>query len=391
MDVPKPQPYRGSQTLMMVISIAFTALGAAAVILRLLARWIVVRKFGVDDILMLAGMLLTGGYLFEIIYSLHFGLGLHEKDILTKDMPSVLIMIYSVQLTYNTIIALVKLSIVCFYLRLATVDSALRKGSTATIALLVIFYVTTQVVTTFQCTPIYANWDIMGTIEKKCIDTVIYFYVIAIINILIDIWILVLPIRTLKNIKRSTRDKVVLFIIFGVGGIIRLYTIKVFATSDDPFFDGVPINIWSMIEINVAVVCASVPAMKPLFTKAVRKRRTNNNSTRTVLNSYEQQMFSLRGEATRSPSLGFQESKTGYIARGTSKKKMGDSEEHMIPQFRDVEYDREAAFKETNVGLQHQITSGSHIYSLALILFIAASSHPSTAVMNAFLAVATLK
>lgn len=87
----------------------------------------------------------------------------------------------------------------------------------------------------------------------------------AAINIVVDIWILLLPIRTLKNIKRSRRDKVVLFVIFGVGGfscissIIRLYTIKVFATSEDPFFDGVPINIWSMIEINVAVVCASVP------------------------------------------------------------------------------------------------------------------------------------
>lgn len=44
--------------------------------------------------------------------------------------------------------------------------------------------------------------------------------------------------------------------------VIRLYTIKVFATSDDPFFDGVPINIWSMIEINVAVICASVPGKR---------------------------------------------------------------------------------------------------------------------------------
>lgn len=41
--------------------------------------------------------------------------------------------------------------------------------------------------------------------------------------------------------------------------IIRLYTIKVFASSKDPFYDGVPINIWSMIEVNVAIICASVP------------------------------------------------------------------------------------------------------------------------------------
>lgn len=41
--------------------------------------------------------------------------------------------------------------------------------------------------------------------------------------------------------------------------IVRLYTIRVFAQSDDPFYDGAPINMWSFIEVNVAIVCASVP------------------------------------------------------------------------------------------------------------------------------------
>ena len=74
-----------------------------------------------------------------------------------------------------------------------------------------------------------------------------------------------MPLNALKGIKRPGRDKIVLFIVFGIGAfscissMIRLYTIKVFATSKDPFYDGVPINIWSMIEINVAIICASVP------------------------------------------------------------------------------------------------------------------------------------
>ncbi len=43
--------------------------------------------------------------------------------------------------------------------------------------------------------------------------------------------------------------------------MIRLYTIKIFALSKDPFYDGVPINIWSFIEVNIAIVCSSVPGM----------------------------------------------------------------------------------------------------------------------------------
>jgi hypothetical protein len=39
------------------------------------------------------------------------------------------------------------------------------------------------------------------------------------INILLDIWILVMPIRTLTQIKRPSRDKIILMAIFGVGAL----------------------------------------------------------------------------------------------------------------------------------------------------------------------------
>ncbi|KAH6715779.1 hypothetical protein DL95DRAFT_365984 [Leptodontidium sp. 2 PMI_412] len=366
MDAPTSPPYRGAQTTMMVISIIFTVFGSIAIVLRLVGRWVVLRKFGVDDITMVAGMVLTGGYLFEILYGRRFGLGLHGKDIALDQMPNVLKIIYTIQLTYNTIITLVKISIVSFYLRLATVDSFLRKGSLGTIAFLVVFYTATQITTTLQCTPIRSNWDITGTVKKTCIDTVVYFYILAAVNILVDIWILLLPIKTLKDIKRSRRDKIVLFIIFGVGGfscissIIRLYTIKVFATSDDPFFDGVPINIWSMIEINVAVVCASVPAMKPLFTKAVRERMTSSRSTRTAFNSYGHQMLPLSGEDNKNRSGGYRENKTGYTAKATSKG-MGDSEEHINAKIQGIEYEREFTVEESYVGSAHGNGSGSGV------------------------------
>ncbi|XMA15081.1 hypothetical protein WAI453_007872 [Rhynchosporium graminicola] len=182
--------------------------------------------------------------------------------------------------------------------------------------------------------------------------------VVAVINILIDIWITILPIKTLSNIKWSTRDKIVLFVIFGVGGfscissIIRLYTIRVFVESDDPFFDRVPINVWSMIEIRSPMI--------PSVAKAVQNRRINNISNPTVFDSNVQQIFSLREEGTKSPSVGLQVSKTGYIVRATLKE-MGGSEEHMIPQFTEIEYERGRHTEETNVGSAQNSLSGSPI------------------------------
>jgi hypothetical protein len=91
-----------------------------------------------------------------------------------------------------------------------------------------------------------------------------------------------MPIRTLIQIKRPTRDRIILIAIFGVGALsclaafvcehfkppltlltyyslIRLYTIRLYTQSKDPFYDGAPINIWSMVEVNIAIICASVP------------------------------------------------------------------------------------------------------------------------------------
>ncbi|KAE8444821.1 hypothetical protein EG329_014176 [Mollisiaceae sp. DMI_Dod_QoI] len=344
---------RSRQTTMIAVSVISTFFGGLSLVLRLIGRYIITRKFGIDDWLMLAGMFVTFGYLFEICYGLNWNIGLHGADDSLDDMVHLLQIIYAVQLTYNTIIYLVKISIVTFYLRLATVDSGLRAGSWATITFLTLFYVSSQITSTFQCLPIQSNWDLVGYYKKKCINTEVYFYVLAVINIILDLVILALPINTLKHIKRGTRDKIVLFILFGVGGfscissIVRLYTIKVFTDSKDPFWDGVPINIWSMIEINVAVICASVPAMKPLFTKSIRDRVATQRTHRT----YAHQMIPLSGDERSSglPSGRFQDRKDPtYSAHAADGSIIGGSEEHIVQKLGGIEYEREFMVEESS-------------------------------------------
>ena len=80
------------------------------------------------------------------------------------------------------------------------------------------------------------------------------------------------------RIQRAPREKVALFLVFGVGvfsmvsSIVRLYSIRIFTQSTDPVRDAIPVNLWSIIEVNVGIVCASVPALKPLFSGGQRAR-----------------------------------------------------------------------------------------------------------------------
>ncbi|CZR63852.1 uncharacterized protein PAC_13749 [Phialocephala subalpina] len=355
---------RSRQTAMVAVTVIFTFFSTLAVVLRLIGRFVITRKLGIDDWFMIGGMIFTYGYLFEICYGLNYNIGLHGSDDTLDDMVHLLQIVYAIQLTYNTIIYLVKTSIVTFYLRLATVDSGLRKASWATIIFLTLFWFGSQTTSTLQCLPVQSNWDLVGKYKKKCINTEAYFYVLAVVNIIIDIVILALPIRTLKDIKRNARDKIVLFVIFGVGGfscissIIRLYTIKVFTDSKDPFWDGVPINIWSMIEINVAMICASVPAMKPLFTKSIRDRAVTSRTR----HGYAHQMMPLSGEERNGSGLRstrFKERKEStYSAHATGGATLGGSEEHIVNKLGGIEYEREFTVEESYIGSSKVLPKG---------------------------------
>jgi hypothetical protein len=98
-----------------------------------------------------------------------------------------------------------------------------------------------------------------------------------------DLWILVLPIKMILRIPRPPREKIAVFAIFGLGivstiaSIIRLQSLRIFTLSDDPNYDSLPINTWSMVEVNIGIVCACVPTLKPLVSRAQRYRGTRRD------------------------------------------------------------------------------------------------------------------
>jgi hypothetical protein len=95
-------------------------------------------------------------------------------------------------------------------------------------------------------------------------------------HIFMDLWILILPVKLIISIPRPSREKIAIFMIFGLGivstiaSIIRLQSLRIFTLSKDPFYDSLPINTWSMVEVNIGILCASIPSLKPLVSRAQR-------------------------------------------------------------------------------------------------------------------------
>lgn len=64
-------------------------------------------------------------------------------------------------------------------------------------------------------------------------------------------------------------------------------TLREAVNSDDPPWDGAGAAIWSIIELNCAIICASLPTLRPLLAKVVPGMSSNHNNYNSNYASYE--------------------------------------------------------------------------------------------------------
>lgn len=166
----------------------------------------------------------------------------------------------------------------------------LCKGS---IYLLAVYQFIVIIVVPAQCTPLSKLWDFTGQTPGRCIDTNVFYYskqtrasctchltraVTSAFHIVIDIWILLLPYKLILSIPRPLRERLAVYAVFGLGvlgticAIVRFNYLVIVNKSTDPFYDSITINVWSMVEVNVGILCASLPTLRPLFSQAQRDR-----------------------------------------------------------------------------------------------------------------------
>jgi len=119
-----------------------------------------------------------------------------------------------------------------------------------------------------QCTPISFFWDI--TIGGKCINTIPFYFSTAALSVVTDFWILVLPMPLLWGLQLPMKRRLLLMGLFALGGGVVVMSIlrfiafhRLFFVTKDPTYDDSV--IWSPLECTLAIICASIPAFRPLL------------------------------------------------------------------------------------------------------------------------------
>jgi fucose permease len=186
-----------------------------------------------------------------------------------------------------------KTSILVFYLSLSKTIRTFRWVTIATLCVVNAAGTALTLVTLFQCTPVGAAFRYPLPASHHCTDIITIYLSSAPVNIITDLAILFLPMPILTSMRLPRKQKTILVITFGFGlfvavvDIVRIAYLQSASTyrlnqilhyqqtnstgrdsdvTDFSWYSSYSF-MWSAIEVNVGIMCACVPALKPLVSR----------------------------------------------------------------------------------------------------------------------------
>ncbi|MCJ1474351.1 hypothetical protein MMC13_003009 [Lambiella insularis] len=250
------------------LGIVLGILATATVALRFQARRETRTTLGADDYAVFVGLvfmllfLVTSGMLV-----FNAGLGKHEVDLSALEDDLFGKVEFASELLYLFTMASAKISILLLYRRIFATRS-FRIVTLIMGVVILAWCISSVLVTSFQCDPVAAAWNFHLT--ATCIDPVVFSLAIALTGVLTDFVVLFLPVHMIWKLHLPTRQKIVLSIVFLLGGfvcfasVMRIITLQALDNNDLPYTLLVSAT-WTLAEAELAVTCANLPLLRPIF------------------------------------------------------------------------------------------------------------------------------
>ncbi|KAF2252600.1 hypothetical protein BU26DRAFT_394231, partial [Trematosphaeria pertusa] len=269
-------------SLMMIFCTLFVGL-------RYWARYLTQTRFGAEDVIIpFAWLAEMGLCVVGIVMVKKAGTGRHMDYILMTDPGKITehykgIMINEV--LHPAAVAFPKLVVVLLFLRVFT-NRLERYAAWTLVAAVGATWFSFTVASCFQCTPFAYNWD--KTIPGgKCFNVIAFAYSSSVPNIVTDVAVLFLPIRTVLDLKVSIGRRIGLLLIFltgSIGIIASIIRTVVFARTDplvDITFTNTALVNWTIIEPGMYLLAACALSFKPLFRMVAKALRLQSLITHT--------------------------------------------------------------------------------------------------------------
>ncbi|WQF87081.1 Putative extracellular membrane protein, CFEM [Colletotrichum destructivum] len=265
---------RDRTTMYNTISITMGTLSGVFVIIRLVHKVLAtLGDLGMDDWFIL--ITLGAGIPGTVINTHGFAANGLGKDIWTVAFDKITSFGYwffVMEPMYFGQVTLLKMSLLFFYLRIFSHNRTMKRLIWGTIAFNAVFGTTFIFVAVFQCTPIsfyWTKWDLGH--QGTCLDINAIAWANAGISIVLDFWMLGLPLSQIKSLNLHWKKKIGVAMMFFVGtfvtvvSILRLQSLVQFAKSQNPTWDQFDVALWSTVEINVGIICACMPSIRVIL------------------------------------------------------------------------------------------------------------------------------
>ncbi|KAF2760850.1 hypothetical protein EJ05DRAFT_243993 [Pseudovirgaria hyperparasitica] len=262
---------------LVVAIITHTSVALIVVLLRLYVKFILTRTGSHEDWIVAVGMVFA--ILMTIAQMLEFraGLGQHQDHINLSQAIDQLKWLWWSIYAYTNALNTTKLSILMYYQRVFNSDHRIMTGVKIVGIFVILNWITVILTNLLHCLPIHAFWEIPLKPTAKCLDTFALWKALAAINIVSDVLIAALPLRVVWGLKMTRTKRILCCLLFALGGfvcvvsVLRLQTVMVLERhmDDNSWYGSITVQ-WSALETNIAIICASLPAMYHLATLTCR-------------------------------------------------------------------------------------------------------------------------
>ncbi|KDN65040.1 putative CFEM domain-containing protein [Colletotrichum sublineola] len=224
--------------------------------------------------------------------------------------------LYALRPLYYLCLDMIKASILFTFLRIFHLpDEKIRVALWVTMAINLLSGLVFTFVALFQCRPITLAWKFWtGEETGRCINMVNVSLGHAGLNIMLDIWMLILPATQILSMNLALRKKLAVMSMFSLGLFLTIVSaIRVPALLDfskDPLnptgmfkyvraitiglktdqvprlVSMMPAVVWSGIELNVGIFTACIPNLRQFFVRFILGRSEKKKRLASIVSGY---------------------------------------------------------------------------------------------------------
>ncbi|KAM5444808.1 hypothetical protein MferCBS31731_000263 [Microsporum ferrugineum] len=275
---PKPNYENPSEVhgpAILILTMIFVPLTLFLLFARIYTRLRISRSFGADDILIIIATVpaIVCG-LITAWAALKLGWNRHVYDVPFNQLQLGLKLVIVVEVFFSIGVGFTKLSLLAFTLRImkGSANKMLENIVIITMAVIGVYTIIFVFFVIFTCNPIHLYWT-LSTKPQNCIDEGAHLRASGVINTLTDLLVVLLPIPTVMSLKLYARQRFILALLFGTGFIIVISgSIRAFFTyrlsrSYDKTWDAYPLWVAATVEMYLGIIAASMPTLKPFFSR----------------------------------------------------------------------------------------------------------------------------